>query len=223
MKIFLTVLLVLLLLLVGLWFLRVGGRAVYSEAGILLQVKIGAFYWTLYPRKKPKKKKKSEKKPKEKKEPKPEESDLRKLVRKAGSLLKKSQGFWESETGGDLRALLDTLPELFDLLGETVRKLRVEELYLNYTIAGRNNPAEAAILYGSVCATGGAVSGILREKMDIRKENTQAVVDFSAVKSTVYVRLTLSYTIGQVVRIAIHALRYFVKVKSMGKQNKAQK
>lgn len=207
MKILFIVLLTILILCILLSFLRLGGRAEYSAGGFLAQVKIGPFFLTVFPQKpkakKPKKpKKKKKKKPKdggEKEPPKKETQPSRKLP------------------GGSLQLLLDELPALLDLLGEAVRKLRVDELYLDYTIPGKKNPAGAAILYGNLCATGGIVAGLLGERLNIRRRDTRAWVDFTTDEMKVYVRLTLSYTVGQLVVIGIHVCKELLKVRKIMK------
>ncbi len=90
-----------------------------------------------------------------------------------------------------------------ELLGELRRKLLVQELYLDYTLSGRADPAHTAILYGQLCAGGGTITAVLENFFQIKKRRISVQVDFMAKQSLVYARLTLSYTMGQLVCILI--------------------
>ncbi|MCD7888092.1 MAG: DUF2953 domain-containing protein [Clostridiales bacterium] len=201
MKILLVVLLVVAALAAVVFLLRLGGRVEYSAQGLLVQVKIGPAFLTVYPRKprQKKEKKKAEKKKADQpqKQPEPERPSLLQRV------------------GGSLDELMDELPALLDLLGDAVEKLRVDELLLDYTIAGRNDPARAGILYGGICATGGAVAGVLQQKLTIKEQSVRCRVDFTARETKVYVRITLSYTVAQLIVLGIHVLKELQKIQSI--------
>lgn len=201
------VLLAILILCVLFSFLRLGGRVEYSASGFLAQVKIGPFFLTVFPRKTREKKRKEAKKKKPKKS----------AGEKERKGPKKNQQISRKLPGGSLQLLLDELPAMMDLMGEAARKLCVEELYLDYTIAGKGNPAGAAILYGNLCATGGIVAGLLGERLNIRKKSTRAWVDFTTDQMKVYVRLTLSYTVGQLTVLGIHVCKELLKIRKIMK------
>lgn len=224
MKILLLALLVLVLLGMFLWFLRLGGCVIYSENGVLVRIRIGPLYLTVFPRKKEPKKMPGKKRAGKKKSKKQKSGTTKKKSKKAEQKPKRSiadrilgrpapgEGD-DSGRGGDLQLLMDALPDLFELLGEAVRKLRVEELTLHYTIAGRNDPACAAVQYGAVFATGGALGALLNQHLTVKKQSVGAVADFTSTETKVYVCLNLSYTLGQLVVIGIHALKKLLKLR----------
>ncbi|MCD8051115.1 MAG: DUF2953 domain-containing protein [Clostridiales bacterium] len=207
MKILLVALLIVAALAAVVFLLRLGGRVEYSAQGLLVQLKIGPAFLTVYPRKPKEKKEKTEKKSKKKKDkpkkqPEPEKPSLLQRV------------------GGSLDELMDELPALLDLLGESVEKLRVDELLLDYTIAGRNDPARAGILYGGICASGGAVAGVLQQKLTIKEQSVRCRVDFTTRETKVYARLTLSYTVAQLIVLGVHVLKELQKIQNI--LNKSQ-
>ncbi|MCD7928165.1 MAG: DUF2953 domain-containing protein [Oscillospiraceae bacterium] len=201
MKILLAVVLVVAALAALLLLLRLGGRVEYSAQGLLVQLKIGPAFLTVYPRNpRQKKEKKKSGKKKTDQPKKPQEPPRPSLLQRVG---------------GSLDELMDELPALLDLLGESVEKLRVDELLLDYTIAGRANPAQAGILYGGICATGGAVAGVLGQKLNIKERSVRCRVDFTAVETKVYVRLTLSYTVAQLLVLSVHVLKELQKIRNI--------
>lgn len=212
MRIFLLIVLILALLVLVIASLRVGGTVEYSEDGFLALARIGPVRLKVYPR--PEKKKKKDKKrkasagrPKRKTKTGQKNRKSVKKKRKEAKAKEKST----SRRGGPLSRLesyLSLLPQLEDylplvaeLLGELRRKLLVQELYLDYTLSGRADPANTAILYGQLCAGGGTITAVLENLFQIKKRRISVQVDFMAEQSLVYARLTLSYTIGQLVCI----------------------
>ncbi|MCD8190837.1 MAG: DUF2953 domain-containing protein [Clostridiales bacterium] len=198
----LIVLLVVAALVLLAFLLRLGGRVEYSAQGLLVQIKIGPAFLTVFPRKPKEKKEKAEKKPKKKKEKPKKQTEPEKP-----SLLQ--------QVGGSLDELMDELPALLDILGEAVEKLRVDELLLDYTIAGRCDPAKAGMLYGGICATGGAVAGVLNQKLTIKEQSVRCRVDFTARETKVYARLTLSYTVAQLIVLGVHVLMELQKIRDI--------
>lgn len=207
------VLMVAAALLVLLWNLRLGGRVEYGENGLRVQLRIGLLYITLFPRpKKAKKKKKPAKKPVEPPKPKEESGGLKKLLEKTRKLAGQAgDRFLKGEEGGELGLVLDAIPEVFELLGETVSQLCVEEMTVHYSIPGRHDAAGAAIQYGLVYSTGGVVCTLMDQHLTVKKRSVGAVVDFNEEKTKVFIRLNLSYRFGQLVSIAVHALKKGIK------------
>ncbi len=200
------VLLVLLAFLVLLWFTRLGGRVEYSEAGLTAALRVGPLYVKVYPRKK--------KKP-AKKKPEAEENKKKQSGKKFGKKKKhptEKQAAESQKSGGRLDTVMNLLPDVFQLAGEAVRKLRVEDLVLEYTIAGRHDAAGAAVQYGTVYATGGALYGLLEQHLDLKNCRIGAEVDFNEETPKVYACLNLSYRTGQLVVIGIHALKVYLKL-----------
>ncbi len=201
MKILLAVLLVVAALAAVVFLLRLGGRVEYSAQGLLVQVKVGPAFLTVYPRKPKQNKEKKKSDQKKADQPKkPQEPQKPTLLQRVG---------------GSLDELMDELPALLDILGESVEKLRVDELLLDYTIAGRNDPAKAGMLYGGICATGGAVAGVLNQKLTIKEQSVRCRVDFTTRETTVYARLTLSYTVVQLLVLGVHVLMELQKIRNI--------
>lgn len=210
-----------------LWFMKLGGRVEYGEQGFRGQVHIGWFYITLYPvpellqkllnrpqkekKKKPKKKKKqSPKKPAEKKEEKPKKSVLQRLKKAASQ----AEDYFSGGDGGELGVVLRAIPDIFAILGETVTRLCVEELTVHYTIPGRHDAAGAAIQYGVVYTTGGAVCTLMDQFVTVKKRSVGAMVDFNEDKAKVWLCVNLSYRMGDLMIIAFHALKEFIKIRN---------
>lgn len=212
MRIFLLIVLILTLLVLAIASLRVGGTVEYSEDGFLALARIGPVRLKVYPR--PEKKKKKNKKKQEKQDTAGRLKKKKKTGKKAKKTGKKKQTDGKTEKkaaskgGGPLSRLedylsrfKDYLPLVAELLGELRRKLLVQELYLDYTLSGRADPANTAILYGQLCAGGDTITAVLENLFQIKKRRISVQVDFMAEQSLVYARLTLSYTIGQLVCI----------------------
>lgn len=198
MRTLLIVLLVVAAVLLLISCIRVGGIAEYAEEGVLAKVRIGPVKIQLYPRKKPQKDSSGgdaakEKRKKHKKKKKP----------KGDSPSEKKTQETQPKRGGRLEFLRTWLPLGIEALGDLKRNIRIDELFLDYTINGRSDPAKAAILYGRLCAGGGAIAALLENNFDIRSRHFSARVDFMAEHALVYARLSMSFTIGQLVHIVL--------------------
>lgn len=206
---------VILLVLVFVWFLRIGGRIYYTAEGIRVQVKIGWLYFTVYPSK-PKKKPAKKKKSKKPKKPSTGEKPKKKPKKSAGERLREgvqtSMQVLDAESGGDTQLLSEGIPAILGLLGKALRGVRVDDLCLHYTLAGRQDAAGAAMRYGAVYATGGVIYPLLSKFLTIQKTDIGARVDFTAEKETVYVRATISVMIGGVILLAIRALKVWLQL-----------
>lgn len=207
------ILLVILILLALLCFLKMGGRVEYGADGIRAQIRLGLIYYTVFPRpQKPQKKKKKKKasakaKAKPKQEKKQELSTLQKLLKMSKKYAGQAGDYLSGGSGGELGVILDALPELFAILGDTISRIIVEEMTVHYTIPGRYDAAGAAIQYGMVYTTGGAVSALMDQYLTVKKRSIGALVDFNEEKAKVYVCLNLAYRFGDLVIIAIHVLK----------------
>lgn len=224
MKTALIVLLVMVVLCLLIGSIRVGGTVEYSEAGFLALLRIGPVKVKLFPRppkdknstkKKKPKKKKSKKKPDQKPEEKKPTEQKQEPKKKESVLAKR---------GGQIRMLMDYLPLIPEALGDVKRKLLVEELYLDYTLSGRADPAHTAILYGQLSAGGGVVTAALENLFRIKKRRISVNIDFLAEKALVFMRLTLSFTIGQLLSMGVHlgwhALCIYLAQRKQKKQKK---
>jgi hypothetical protein len=114
--------------------------------------------------------------------------------------------------GGYLSLAMELAPEVLSLVGTAVKRLRVEELTLHYTIAGRWDAAGAAVQYGSVYATGGVLYPLLEQGLDVRRCSVGAEIDFQEENPRVYVCLNLSYQVWEALLLGIKALKIYLKV-----------
>lgn len=173
--------------------LPLGAGGAYGEAGPRAWLVIGPVSWTLYPRKK----KKKEKPPRERPEKKAKEN--------ASSAAKPKE---EKKKGGPVTDFLPLVDVALDFLGDLRRKLRVNRLELNVTLAG-DDPCDLAVNYGRACA---AVEGLmpqLERLLVIRRREVHIGCDFQADQTRVYARLELTITLGRILGLAI---RYGIRV-----------
>lgn len=119
----------------------------------------------------------------------------------------------QSKTGGKLELAMKLAPDLLKLAGSAVHKLRVDELTLDYTIAGRWDAAGAAIQYGTVYATGGVLYPLLEQSLTIKRFHVGAEIDFQEEIPRVYVCLNLSYRVWQLLVLGVGALKLYLKLK----------
>ncbi len=172
------ILLSILLLLFLLTLVRVGVEFSYGEEGIFLQIRLGKIHITLLPQK-PKQEKQ------EKKEPKKESAD-------------------EEKKGGLPLPLMELISLAVDAVGQLLSQLQIDTLEIRYTIAGKDDPANAAIQYGMICAGAGGLVPVLENTFYcIKRRDIDARVDFEARESLIWLRLALSIRIGQVLSIAL--------------------
>ncbi|MCD8382013.1 MAG: hypothetical protein LUC30_03725 [Clostridiales bacterium] len=190
--IFLSILLLLFLLTL----VRVGVEFSYGEEGISLRLRLGRFHITLLPQKP-----KSEKKPKKagekkaKKEKAPQETSDE-----------------EQKKGGLPLPLMELISLAIDAVGQLLSRLQIDTLEIRYTIAGKDDPANAAIQYGMICAGAGGLMPVLENTFYcIKRRDIDARVDFDARESLIWLRLALSIRIGQVLSIALRLGWRFLK------------
>ena len=201
---FLKVLLVILLILWLISLIRIGGRVRYGEAGLFVFVLAGPMKIQVLPGKpkeeKPKKKKKpkKEKKPKEKK-PKPEGQP------------------------GTLSRLMQLLPVVGQVCGALKRKIRIDDLKLDL-IWGGSDPAAIAIGYGQANAALGMLWPLIDNNFKVKRHSFQIGMDYGRAQPMVELEAALTYTIGQIVALAVHygVKALFIWVKSGKSPKKRQ-
>lgn len=119
----------------------------------------------------------------------------------------------DTPRGGALQFVLDHIQELLDLAGQAVHRLRVDELTIQYTIAGRWDAAGAAMQYGSVYATGGVLYPILAQQLRVKRWQVGADIDFAEEIPRVYLCLNLSYQVWELLLLGILALKLYWKLR----------
>ena len=189
-----------LAVLVGLAVLPLGVSAIYNSDGGRVYILAGPVRIKIFPGKKKynkSDKSKTEKKPvsvKEKKNVKPGQKETK---------------------GGSITDFLPILESVLELLGKFRRKIRVNRLEMKLILAG-DDPAELAENYGRGWAILGNLLPLLERCFIIKKRDLNVECDFAAEKTTVFVRLDLTITLGRLISIvAVHGvkiLRQFLKI-----------
>ncbi|MCC8098727.1 MAG: hypothetical protein LIO78_01490 [Clostridiales bacterium] len=227
-------LLIVLIVLLLIGFIRFGGTVEYSSEGLTVLVKVLCFNIKVLPRpeKTPeqqaadeeKKKKAEEKKKKaEAKRKAKEEKRKAKAEKKAQKKKKQPEEDKKPKKGGSLQLILKMIPAALETLGDLKNVLRFDELYVHYTIAGQPDPAGAARQYGMICAGGGAVTALLENNLRIRKREVSAWVDFTTTEALVYVRLTITMSVGRLLRFVVAAGIKFLRIYLADRQEKKHK
>ncbi len=228
------VLLIILIVLLLIGFIRFGGTVEYSSEGLTVLVKVLCFNIKVLPRpeKTPeqqaadeeKKKKAEEKKKKaEAKRKAKEEKRKAKAEKKAQKKKKQPEEDKKPKKGGSLQLILKMIPAALETLGDLKNVLRFDELYVHYTIAGQPDPAGAARQYGMICAGGGAVTALLENNLRIRRREVSAWVDFTTTEALVYVRLTITMSVGRLLRFVVAAGIKFLRIYLADRQEKKHK
>lgn len=187
---------------------RVGGILSYSAEGLVVRLRLGAFRPTLFPLKKKKKK--------PPKEPPKEEAPTKEAPAKP------------QPSGGGLELVKRLLPLLAETAGRFQRKVRIDDLDLDLTVAAPD-PAATAMAYGGANAFLGMMIPLLEHHFNIKQRKIRTAVDFDQEHPTITIRAAFSLTIGQgavlSIRLGYQALRIFTdhrKQQSM-KQKEAVK
>jgi len=210
----LTILLAVLLIAVLLGQIRVGVRANYSQDGVGVWVRFGAFRLQILPvRKKEKKKTKAKKK----------EKPAKKTAKKP-----REETTLPERIGGALEYAQALLPVLLDAVKHFYRKLQVDTLFLELT-AGSSDPADTAMLYGRANAALGALWYPLTQALHVKDGTACVNLYFNAPFMTLYADASLSLKIGQIFYFGIYfglrALKRFLAVRKQlkleAKQRKA--
>ena len=86
---------------------------------------------------------------------------------------------------------------------ETIARLQIDRLEVDYTIAGKRDPASAAIQYGVLCAGGGTLVALLENSFyRVRRREIRARVDFEGTEPLIWLSLALSLRVGQLIVLA---------------------
>lgn len=176
---------VLTLFLLGL--IRVGGGGEYSAQGFTAWVKLGPFQIKVFPLKKEKTKKKEKKPSKAKKtQPKPQKPTEEK-----------------PKQGGTLARVKEFLPLICEAAGALKRRIRIDKLYLDYTLAGKEDAAAAAMRFGYSNAAVGMILPLFEQNFDVKERRVRTAVDFNADSPRIYVYTVISAQLGQLVSFAL--------------------
>ncbi|MCD7945164.1 MAG: hypothetical protein LUF81_00870, partial [Clostridiales bacterium] len=110
----------------------------------------------------------------------------------------------DQKKGGLPLPLMDLISLAIDAVGQLLSRLQIDTLEIRYTIAGKDDPANAAIQYGMICAGAGGLVPVMENTFYcIKCRDIDARVDFDTRESLIWLRLALSIRIGQVLSIAL--------------------
>ena len=105
----------------------------------------------------------------------------------------------------------DYLSIAWDLLGGLRRKLLLRELiFLAYF--GGKEPDERALNYGRAWSAIGVTMPMLEQSFRIRRRDVRAVYDEAAQQIRLYLSLCISIRLGQLIFLALRALRRFLVI-----------
>ena len=195
--------LIVLAVLAGLMFVPLGVSAKYGIEGPLVRLILGPFRTTLYPGKK-----KTRKKNKQQRKEKPQ-----------------GQGQAQNKKGGSVSDFLPLVRAVLDFLVDFRRKIRVDLLEFQLTLAG-GDPSDLAVNYGKAWAALENVMPQLERFFIIKNRNLDISCDFTAERSEVYARLDLTITVGRLLLVAAthgrRIIREFSRIVKLRKGGKLQ-
>ena len=166
-----------------------GVTAVYDENGPRVDATAGPFRIRLYPRppKDPAKSKK-QKPPKQDKTKEPEQKSQEK-----------------QPLGGQLPLFRKLIGMVLEAQAKVRNKLRIRELTLHLTVGGKgDDPAKAAMLYGSAWAAIGNLMPLLERTFRIENRDIAPQVDFTVEETTVYAKATAVISLGAILRMGVY-------------------
>lgn len=191
---------IILLLFLLIALMRVGVDAGYGAEGAVVILRAGFIRITLYPGRPDAEKKRRKKIKKAKKEKKEEPDELEK---------------------GGFDKFKELMPAILDVAGRFKRKLKINVLKLHLTIAGADDPASAAIKFGSSNAAMGIIVPVLENNFNIDERDFCSDVDFTAQKTQISARAILTLAVWQIFYIAAGFIFPYLKAaKSAGPENK---
>ena len=176
-------------LFIAIGFVRIAVGASFLEEKFAAYAKVAGKRIDLFPRPEPTRPKKAkakkekppkEKKPKEKKEKKPGEQ----------SIIDKLGGIREI-----IDFALEAIADFFDMVYTDV-------FYLKFVSAKKDDPADAASIYGYACAAAGIIVPHLENNKNVKKYSVKIDLDFEAEKPLIEGELRVSVSIGRLVRFA---------------------
>ena len=95
------------------------------------------------------------------------------------------------------------LPIALEAAGELKRKIVVNRLWLIYTLAGAEDPAGAAILFGELEGARGVLIPLLETNLDLRDRKIRGGVDFNAAQTKLEFHLRVSLRTGQMLALGL--------------------
>ena len=122
--------------------------------------------------------------------------------------------------GGSYQDFLPLVDIVLKFLGDFRRRLRINLLELNVTMAA-DDPADLAINYARAWAAVGNLMPQLERLFVIKKRSIEVQCDFTADTSLVYADVVITITLGRLLwllmRYGYRALREYFKIKNTNK------
>ena len=193
--------------------LPLGVRVRYDSDGARVAVILGPVKITLYPR--PPKDKKEKKIQKEKKAAPAKDTPAPAQTPGNPPPPAPAKAPKAEKTGGSLLDFLPLVKELFRFLDVFRRKLRVDYLQLQLTLAS-SDPCDLAVNYGRAWTAVGNLLPRLERIFVIRKREIDVSCDFTGTQTLVIAGLDITITLGRllaaVVVFAVRALIQYLKI-----------
>lgn len=171
--------------------IRLGGGAEYGEEGLFVRLRMGAFHFQVYPAKK-KKEKKPAKKTKTEDKPK-------------------------HPSGGSFELVKRCLPIIGEAAGELKRKIRIDQLEIDF-VAAAADAADAALAFGYSNMAIGMIWPIFEQNFVVKEHRFQTAVDFNKDSPAIYIAAALSMKLGQLLSFGLRygwkLLRAYMTAKS---------
>lgn len=177
---------VLVLLALLLW-MRLGVRVRWDAGGLMVHVRIGPVLVRAYPAiERPKGEPKSRRK-------KPPKKEKEKPARE--------------ETSLTAERLLRYLSLAAEAAGGLKERVRVDDLTIGLVLAGKEDPAAAAIAYGGVNSALGMVLPLLEQNFQVKERRISTAVDFQREETAVVLETALSLRVLQLLILGGLVLR----------------
>ena len=187
---------IVLLVLVLLSFVRLGAQVEYAASGVTVRVKTGPFLLTVFPRRGNGTK----------------AGSARKKRKKNGAAAKEP-----APKGGSVALVKKFLPLIAEAAGRMKRKIRIDVLRLDLTVAAAD-PAAAAMAFGGANAFLGMIWPLIEQNFNVQQRCIRTRVDFQAQRPTVVLFAQLTLSIGTAlhmgIRLTVRFLRLFAEYKA---------
>ena len=184
---------IVLLVLVLLSFVRLGAQVEYAASGVTVRVKTGPFLLTVFPRRGNGTK----------------AGSARKKRKKNGAAAKEP-----APKGGSVALVKKFLPLIAEAAGRMKRKIRIDVLRLDLTVAAAD-PAAAAMAFGGANAFLGMIWPLIEQNFNVQQRCIRTRVDFQAQRPTVVLFAQLTLSIGTAlhmgIRLTVRFLRLFAE------------
>jgi len=185
-------------ILIGVSLLPIGIRASYDSDGALIQLRVGPFFYKVYP----------------------SNRTYQKQKRTSNGGSDSDQTKSGKKSGGNLNDIMPMLRVVWDLLKDFKRKLKVQKLEFKLILAGAD-PCDLSMNYGRAWAALGNIMPVLDNHFNICKRNLEIECDYLADQTTVYLLIDLTMSVGRLLGLAVrHGFRGLLEYRKLLKTRK---